>query len=232
VSRYATAFTVALLLVAVWGCRTAPIAPIVDRPFFQGADLSIEDSLKAIHKGAARRNWDVQEVGPGEALATFRFWDHIAVVRITYDESVFSISLVSSDRLLQKDGKIHKNFNRWIESLAASISKSSQVSDSLHSDSDGDGLSDGSEINIHKTDPLTTDTDKDGLTDGAEVNLHGSDPLDPDSDNDGLKDGEEVTVYLTNPLNPDTNGDGIRDGVEVLASEQKMLHRLVEPTDE
>jgi hypothetical protein len=217
VIRYETAFTVALLLIAVWGCRTAPIASVVDRPFIEDADPSIDDSLKAIHAGAASRNWAVTEVGPGEALATLRFWNHVAVVRITYDESVFSISFVSSERLLQEDGKIHKNFNFWIEDLAASISKSSQVSDSRNSDSDGDGLSDGSEINIHKTDPLTTDSDSDGLTDGAEVNIHGTDPRDQDSDNDGLKDGEEVTVYQTNPLNPDTDGDGIRDGVEVLA---------------
>jgi hypothetical protein len=217
VIRYETAFTVALLLIAVWSCRTAPIASVVDRPFFEDADPSIDDSLKAIHTGAASRNWTVKEVGPGEALATLRFWNHVAVVRITYDESVFSILLVSSERLLQKDGKIHKNFNLWVEDLATSISKSSQVSDPRNLDSDGDGLSDGSEINIHKTDPLTTDSDSDGLTDGAEVNIHGTDPRDQDSDNDGLKDGEEVTVYQTNPLNPDTDGDGIRDGVEVLA---------------
>jgi hypothetical protein len=139
------------------------------------------------------------------------------VVRITYDESVFSISLVSSDRLLQKDGKIHENFNRWAEDLAASISKSSRASDPLNSDSDGDGLSDGSEIYFHTTDPRAADSDSDELNDGAEINLHGSDPRDQDSDNDGLKDGEEVTAYLTSPLNPDTDGDDFRDGEEVLA---------------
>jgi len=232
VIRYATAFTVALLLVAVWGCRTAPIASVADRPFIQNAEPSIGDPLKAIHFGAARRNWVVEEVRPGEALATLRVRSHVAVVRITYDESVFSISLVSSDRLLQKDGKIHKSFNRWTEDLAASISKSSRASDPLNSDSDGDGLSDGSEIYFHTTDPRAADSDSDELTDGAEINIHGTDPRDPDSDNDGLKDGEEVTVYLTDPLNRDTDGDGFSDGEEVLANEQQMLHRSVEPTDQ
>jgi hypothetical protein len=119
---------VALLLVAVWGCRTAPIVSVVDRPFFHDADPSIEDSLEAVHEGAARQNWDLEDIGPGVALATLRFWDHVAVVRISYDESAFSISLVSSERLLQKNGKIHKNFNQWIENLAAAISKSPSVS--------------------------------------------------------------------------------------------------------
>ena len=46
-------------------------------------------------------------------------------------------------------------------------------------DSDGDGLTDGDEINIHRTDPNNPDTDGDGLTDGDEVLIHETDPLDP-----------------------------------------------------
>ena len=44
------------------------------------------------------------------------------------------------------------------------------------------------------TDPLDADTDGDGLSDGAEVNVYGTDPLDPDSDGDGFSDGDEVIV--------------------------------------
>ncbi len=61
------------------------------------------------------------------------------------------------------------------------------------------------------------DTDGDGLTDSAEVNVHGTDPLDSDSDDDGLTDGDEVNVYLTNPLNPDSDTDGFSDGEEISA---------------
>ncbi len=39
----------------------------------------------------------------------------------------------------------------------------------IHWDTDGDGLSDGEEVIIWKTDPLSPDTDKDGYDDGAEV---------------------------------------------------------------
>ncbi len=52
-------------------------------------------------------------------------------------------------------------------------------------DRDGDGLSDGAEVNLHATDPLDPDSDGDGLLDGAEVDLHGTDPTDPDTDGDG-----------------------------------------------
>jgi len=61
-------------------------------------------------------------------------------------------------------------------------------------DLDGDGLSDGEEVNVHGTDPLDTDTDDDGLSDGDEVNVHATDPLDSDSDDDGFSDGDEVAA--------------------------------------
>ena len=41
-------------------------------------------------------------------------------------------------------------------------------------DTDGDGLNDGDEINVHFTEPLSVDTDEDGLSDGDEVNIHNS----------------------------------------------------------
>jgi len=48
-------------------------------------------------------------------------------------------------------------------------------------DTDGDGLSDGAEVDTAGTDPFDADSDDDGLSDGDEVNIHGTDPLDDDS---------------------------------------------------
>jgi hypothetical protein len=55
------------------------------------------------------------------------------------------------------------------------------------------------------------DADGDGLSDGAEVNLYGSDPLLADTDGDGLEDGDEVAVGL-DPTNEDTDADSVCDG--------------------
>jgi len=50
-------------------------------------------------------------------------------------------------------------------------------------DTDGDGLSDGDEVNTHNTNPLLTDTDGDGVRDGDEVpHSPGSCPNDPDDE--------------------------------------------------
>jgi len=77
-------------------------------------------------------------------------------------------------------------------------------------DIDGDGLTDGEEINIYGTDPFDTDSNDNGIPDGAEI-LLGADPLLADNDDDGLSGPLEVAIG-TNPLLADTDGDGVDDG--------------------
>ena len=79
-------------------------------------------------------------------------------------------------------------------------------------DDDGDGLSNSQENGLG-TDPQNSDTDGDGLADGEEVNRYGTDPLVPDTDGDGLGDGDEVS-FGTDPLNQDSDGDGLIDSVD------------------
>ena len=59
------------------------------------------------------------------------------------------------------------------------------------------------------------DTDGDGLSDGAEILVYRTDPDNPDSDGDGLSDYDEVITYGTNPNDPDSDGDGLPDAWEV-----------------
>lgn len=72
-------------------------------------------------------------------------------------------------------------------------------------DSDDNGISDFDE-----------DTDGDGLSNGDEIEIE-SNPIAIDSDLDGLTDYEEVTgtVYKTNPLSEDTDSDGANDFWEI-----------------
>lgn len=98
-------------------------------------------------------------------------------------------------------------------------------------DTDHDGLSDYEEVfhcGSEGTDPLVWDTDGDGISDGCEVDgASSSDPLDPadpydpedphsdpDFDNDGAPDAQE-RCSGTSVTNPDTDGDGILDGDEL-----------------
>ncbi len=82
-------------------------------------------------------------------------------------------------------------------------------------DTDGDGLSDGDEVNTYFTNPVNPDTDGDGLSDGDEVNKYKTDPLKWDTDGDDLSDGQEVLVYGSDPLVLSTAGNGYSDGAMV-----------------
>lgn len=106
------------------------------------------------------------------------------------------------------------------------LSDNTEVTETLtdpnNPDSDSDGLTDGDEVNIHNTDPNNPDTDGGGTPDGAEVAAD-TDPVEDasddaaaeDTDGDGLSDSEEVEAG-TDPANPDSDSDGLSDGVEVL----------------
>jgi hypothetical protein len=103
-------------------------------------------------------------------------------------------------------------------------------------DNDSDGLSDGDEVYIYRTDPVTYDTDEDLMPDGWEIKyklnpvyndsqedfdgdglsnldeyLYGINPKNIDSDLDGLNDSEEILIYFTNPAKNDTDNDALED---------------------
>jgi protocatechuate 3,4-dioxygenase beta subunit len=80
-------------------------------------------------------------------------------------------------------------------------------------DPDHDGLTNLQEFQLG-TDPNNPDTDGDGISDGDEVNKFHTNPLNPDTEGDGIPDGLEIKLG-TDPLNPDTDGDGIPDGIEL-----------------
>ena len=88
------------------------------------------------------------------------------------------------------------------------------VDDNLE-DKNGNGRFDEGECDPR--DPLDDlyciDTDGDGVSDGDELD-NGTDPEDDDSDDDGVSDGHERALG-TFPNNADTDGDGIPDGVEI-----------------
>lgn len=119
----------------------------------------------------------------------------------------------------------------FYSSYAAWYAKNNHFTiDTGETDSDGDGVADGSDNcpddpNADQADAnddgegdvcdTDSDTDGDGLVDADEVNIHNTDPNDPDSDDDGLSDGDEINIHSTDPNDPDSDDDGINDGDEV-----------------
>ncbi|AHF94089.1 hypothetical protein OPIT5_04865 [Opitutaceae bacterium TAV5] len=87
--------------------------------------------------------------------------------------------------------------------------------DPQNADTDGDGLTDGEELNQYSTNPRLVDTDGDGLSDYDEVHVYGTNPRSQDTDGDYLNDYDEIFVHHTDPLKRDSDGDGMPDGWEV-----------------
>lgn len=83
----------------------------------------------------------------------------------------------------------------------------------FYTDKDHDGLPEDQEYALG-TDPCSSDSDGDGLADGYEINTSLTDPLLFDTDGDGLGDGNEVNTLHTNPLFWDTDGDRLPDKFE------------------
>ena len=98
---------------------------------------------------------------------------------------------------------------------------SDALSDVFVTDADADGLSLTQEAEFG-TDPELSDTDGDGLSDYSEVVVTGTDPADADSDDDGLNDGDELS-YGTDPYNADTDGDGAQDGREITGGTSPLI---------
>ena len=120
--------------------------------------------------------------------------------------------------------------NSWIDTqnsdLYSYVLEKNRVSndtDPRNSDSDGDGLTDGYEVNTSSTDPNNADSDEDGLTDFEEIN-NGSNPIiySVDEDGDGISNSDEKLIG-TNPFNLDTDSDGLTDNEEILGSEYQFI---------
>ena len=99
--------------------------------------------------------------------------------------------------------------------------------DKDNADTDGDGLSDGDEINILGTDPLKKDSDdnekddneedadNDGISNYDEIYVHFTSPVSADTDGDGISDSDEINKYKTSPVSVDTDGDKASDAWEI-----------------
>lgn len=146
---------------------------------------------------------EVELIGRGGGGIFFHFNDQLAL------RGDLRTGLVGEDTEAKLIGSIGLTYR-----LGAAVPAKYEVSGG-DLDSDGDGLLDSHEAEIG-TDPYNPDTDDDGLSDGEEVNLYRTNPLDNDSDLDGLKDGAEVRTYETNPLEQDTDKGGVLDGHEVI----------------
>ncbi|WP_295891987.1 hypothetical protein [uncultured Vibrio sp.] len=111
-----------ILTLLLVGCgRVQPVMNVEDRPV--AYNLTSEQVKSAIVDSAMNRGWVVQDVTAESLSASITVRSHTAKVSIQYSEKYYSITYVSSTNLKASDGKIHRNYNRWINNLDVDIQK-------------------------------------------------------------------------------------------------------------
>src|SRR5262245_5113114 len=114
-------FLLALVVGAtlVGACATLhPVLAINDTQFAhlngRNPAVVIEDALRA-------RGWQIDARRPGAIDATIVARIHRASITVNYDADSYSIAYRSSENLDYANGKIHRNYNRWIANLNRDI---------------------------------------------------------------------------------------------------------------
>jgi hypothetical protein len=112
------------LALAPAGCaRNAPILNLEAVPVAtaSGKALTPPQVRSAIIAGATSLGWRVADSGPGKLEATLNLRTHMAVVDIPYSASSYSILYKRSAQLDESDGRIHSNYNGWVQNLDRAI---------------------------------------------------------------------------------------------------------------
>ena len=99
-----------------------------------GTPLAATDIAHAIHQAASYKRWDTKDISDGLIQASIVVRSrHEATVDIPYDSRHYSIRLKRTSGLDQKNGKIHRNYNKWIIHLKQEISsRLNQVRESVN----------------------------------------------------------------------------------------------------
>ncbi|WP_226455545.1 hypothetical protein [Pseudomonas sp. AF03-9] len=115
----ATLITLALLTTA--GCTSKPVLN-TQHELPANAQVGEEKIKQVILSALQKRDWTVQRLSPQlvQAEITVRN-QYYAAIDIRYTRNSYAITYRDSRALGYKDGKIHRNYNRWVNNLDSDI---------------------------------------------------------------------------------------------------------------
>jgi len=114
--KWIVAFAVIAML---GGCaRTAPVDNIKSTVSTGHTEADVK---RAILAAGMQNRWVMNAAAPGVIKARLQTRGHVAEARINYNTTSYSITYDSSLNLMASDGKIHKNYNRWVRNLDQAI---------------------------------------------------------------------------------------------------------------
>ena len=111
-----------LLVISTSANAKAPfILNIENSPVNSTQELTVDDVERAIIEGARVRGWQPRVVEPGHVEAVLYIRSHVATVDIYFGTTSYSITYKDSVNLDYKDGRIHRNYNKWVQNLNSDI---------------------------------------------------------------------------------------------------------------
>jgi hypothetical protein len=115
----AALITLALLTTA--GCTNKPILN-TQHELPANSQVSEEKMKTIIVNALQKRNWTVQRLSPQLVQAEINVRNQFyAAIDIRYTRNSYAITYRDSRDLGYKDGKIHRNYNRWVSMLDRDI---------------------------------------------------------------------------------------------------------------
>ena len=121
---FSKAAVVLAATVSLVACSTlAPIENVENASVIAVANkpLTAEQVRGAIVRAGAGLGWIMKDAAPGQLTGTLLLRTHTAEVRIPYSPTGYSIGYKSSLNLQESGGKIHRNYNGWIQNLNRGI---------------------------------------------------------------------------------------------------------------
>ena len=115
---------IALVTFALAACNT--VAPITNVDYVavstqSNRPLSPQEVRGAILRAGAGLGWVMKDDGPNRMSGTLILRTHTADVQIPYSATSYGIVYKSSVNLQESGGKIHRNYNGWIQNLNRGI---------------------------------------------------------------------------------------------------------------
>ena len=109
--------TAAVTLPGMIGACTRATVPLA--PEVPVSGLTNEEMGQCLSVAGRKRGWSVLPVDAHHAEATLIKGEHVAVLDITYDATMFRLqaSRKSSATLMREDGLVQRKFNRWINNF-------------------------------------------------------------------------------------------------------------------
>ncbi len=128
--KYYQLLTGLMCIAVLTGCvRTSPVLNVQTPVPWHHTSVQVKN---AIFEAGQQQNWIMRLDTPGIIDAHLMTRDHRADIRIQYSEKEYRINYVSSQNLRADNGRIHRNYNRWIRKLDHAIQENLQTKLSIN----------------------------------------------------------------------------------------------------